>query len=107
MSEPMAPAVPVLNADRTLSEFDVVALPTDVHSSSEPGFVCHWMIPPNELNVKFRRGTVTAGDRFGAVAAATNAVGTVDTPVAATFAGPSVFGSARAVGVIANVDDLA
>src|SRR5438045_3037327 len=65
------------------------------------------MMPPKALNVRFNRGMVTAGERLGAVAAATIATGTVVTAVAAMLAGPSVFGKARAVGVIANVDDRA
>src|SRR5271154_5359064 len=98
MFAPIAPAVPVLAEDRTVSELLVVAVPTATHSSSEPGLVCHWMIPPKALNVRLRRGIVTAAERLGGVAAATIATGTVETAVAAMLAGPSELGNARAVG---------
>src|SRR6266403_2495397 len=107
MLAPIRPAVPTLAEDRTVSELEVVAVPTETHSSSEPGFVCHWIIPPKALKVRLRRAIVTAGERLGAVAAATIATGTVVTAVAAILTEASVFGRASAVGVIASVEDRA
>src|SRR5215469_10710938 len=65
------------------------------------------MIPPNALKLKLRRAIDTAGERFGAVPAATNGVGPVPGAVAAMLAGPSEFGRASAVGVTASVEDRA
>src|SRR5882724_5432675 len=107
MLAPIKPAAPTLADDKTVSELLVVATPTDTHSSSEPGFVCHCKMPPKALKVRLSLAIVTAGERFGGVAAATIATGKVVATVAAMFTLASVFGNANAVGVIAKVEDRA